>query len=145
MQDYAHWDAAFDWVKANDVTAIYDNIGGFVGPDEIFDFIYILDSDGSALYAYDDPAVGSDLSIVGPNVTSLMLQVMRNATRQTGRTAIGTSFMQIDDTLYVVGVTRILTSTDIHVHEVAFPYFIGAVRLDPEYLGSTPIKYLSNT
>ena len=62
--DYAHWDLAFELVSNRDDDGLYDNFGSGASDSETFDFIYVIDVDGTPIYGYVTDEEGSDIALV---------------------------------------------------------------------------------
>ncbi|MCK0094925.1 diguanylate cyclase [Yoonia sp. F2084L] len=62
-QDYAHWDYAHTLVTNRSTADFYENFGSGATESTTFDFIYVLDGDGTPLYAYETGGSASDLSV----------------------------------------------------------------------------------
>ena len=70
-EDYAYWGLAHSLVTNREDDALYDNFGSGASESSTFDFIYVLDGDGTPLYAYQTGETGSDLSILDHELSAL--------------------------------------------------------------------------
>lgn len=66
VNDYAHWDLAYELIQDNDEAGILDSLGTGATESELFDQLFILGPDGQLLHAFDE--------LLGDNAQSLYWQ-----------------------------------------------------------------------
>lgn len=62
--DYAFWNHHHDLIVTGDAETLFDDVGSGATNSTTFDFIYLLDGDGTPLFAYETDGRGSDLSVI---------------------------------------------------------------------------------
>lgn len=72
VTDYAFWEAPLDWLRSGDEAALYANFGSGATESDAFDFLYIVESDGTPARAYVNGGAGSDLAGYRPEVAVLL-------------------------------------------------------------------------
>ena len=54
VEDYAYWTFAYELVRSGEADKIYENIGTGATDGALFDQLFILDTDGTLLHAFDE-------------------------------------------------------------------------------------------
>ncbi len=130
--DYSYWDHAYDLVVTRNEVQLYADIGSGATEGETFDFIYLLDSDGSPLYAYETDGDTSDLTLVHPELVEAFFPRVIDL-QLTPHTTIS-GYATYGQQLAVVAAGRIQTNDIDGRGERDFPVMIGGMWLSAERL-----------
>lgn len=75
-KDYAYWTLAYQLILSGDADAVLDNIGSGATQSDLFDWIVILDSDGSVKYAFDFPESEEPETVFDETEVSTLLSLL---------------------------------------------------------------------
>ncbi|SLN58226.1 GGDEF domain-containing protein [Pseudooctadecabacter jejudonensis] len=118
------WDAAADWASLRDDQAVAANIGSTASERGPFDFVYILDSLGTPIYAFE-----SGERVVGEFYTNYeLVNVARAAVRTTPIEPYTTvsGFVMSEDRLAMMSAGRIQAMDPAATERELAPVLIGA-------------------
>lgn len=140
VQDYAYWDFAHFLVTERQADELYENFGTGATTSPTFDFIYILDSDGKALYAYQSGGTGSDLSIIDPDLASRLFARVTASAPDAFDTPSGFAFA--GEYLSAIAAARILPDDVAEAETRDFPVLIAGNWLTEMHLGEMADRLL---
>lgn len=103
--DYGDWTAAHEWGVAGDAPAVYENIGTGASESASFDFIYLLNPDGTPSYVYVNYVYESDLTAYQPELAQKLVSQITALPLDPYKTLTG--FAQSDGQIAIVGIGRI--------------------------------------
>ncbi|SIT80807.1 diguanylate cyclase (GGDEF) domain-containing protein [Yoonia rosea] len=132
VQDYAFWDFAYLLVTERQSQELYENFGTGATSSPTFDFIYILDGDGTALYAYQSGGTGSDLSVIDSRLAAQLYARVTATEPHTFNTPSGFAFA--GEYLSTVAAARILPDGVAEGDTRDFPILIAGNWLSETYL-----------
>lgn len=76
VEDYAYWTLAYENISSGDTHAIYDNIGSGATESDLFDWIVILDGNGSVQHTFDFPGTVNAENVLGSAKSSTLLSML---------------------------------------------------------------------
>jgi diguanylate cyclase (GGDEF)-like protein len=132
VQDYAFWDLAYLLVTERQTEELYENFGNGATISPTFDFIYILDSDGTALYAYQSGGTGSDLSVIDSRLAAQLYSRVTATEPHTFDTPSGFAFA--GEYLSTFAAARILPDDVAEADTRDFPVLIAGNWLTETHL-----------
>lgn len=131
-QDYANWDLAYELIVARNEDELHSNFGTGATESPTFDFIYVLENDGTPVYAYETGGEGSDIRIMNQKLAESILPLF-GALPVTPHQTIS-QYAQIGDQLAVTAAGRIQPLDTNGSSKTDFPLMIGGKWLSPEHL-----------
>ena len=132
-QDYANWDLARDLVIARNDDELQVNFGSGATDGPTFDFIYVLETDGTPVYAYETDGEGSDISIVNQKLAESILPLLSDLPLDPYQTI--SQYARIGDQLAVTAAGRIQPLDTEGLSPPDIPLMIGGKWLSAEHLG----------
>jgi diguanylate cyclase (GGDEF)-like protein len=130
--DYAFWDYAHELVSARNSQDLYVDFGSGATEGVTFDFIYILDTDGSPLYAYQTGNRASDLSGFDPNLRAAFYPNVIN--QPLSEFSVVSSYAYDGDQLAVVAAASIRPDATGNRSATDFPVMIAGRWLTQDLL-----------
>jgi len=131
--DYAYWDLPYDLIKSGNDGELYANFGSGAADSSTFDFIYVLDGDGTPLYAYHSDIYVSDLGLIDDQVASTFYNTLSATPLEPYEAVTGYSYD--NGTMAAVASARIRPDEIGDKTKADFPIMIAghwlhAARLD---------------
>jgi len=140
--DYGNWDAAYEWVVAGDAAPLYDNIGIGASDSASFDFLYLLNPDGTPSYAYVNDIYESDLTLYQPELAQKLVSQIAAMPLEPYDTITG--FAQSDGHIAIVGIGRVQPFEIGDLTPETTPLMVGGVWLSEETLTQIGEQLLIN-
>ena len=140
--DYRNWDAAYQWFVAGDAGPLYDNIGIGAADSASFDFLYLLNPDGTPSHAYANDIYESDLALYQPALAQKLVSQIAAMPLEPYDTITG--FAQSDGQIAIVGIGRVQPFEIGDLTPETTPLMVGGVWLSEETLTQIGEQLLIN-
>lgn len=131
-QDYANWDLAYELVVARNDDEFHVNFGSGATESPTFDFIYVLENDGTPIYAYATDGEGSDIRIVNQKLAESIVPLLNALPVEPYQTI--SQYARVGDQLAVTAAGRIQPLDTDGFSETDVPLMIGGKWLSVENL-----------
>lgn len=77
VEDYAYWTLAFRIIRDGDAEQVYENLGSGATESELFDWMWILDADGTTLFTYTSEGFPDPVEALNQDHVQPLLAVLR--------------------------------------------------------------------
>lgn len=138
VEDYAYWTLAYELVRAGDPDDIYENIGSGATQGQLFEQIFLLDSDGTLLHAFDEIAGADAHAFFDPSAfEGLLAQLTENTA--VDYVSVGGAIRNQDE-MILASAAWITPDNVVTFPDANYPIMIVVSRLDEEWAASLAQK-----
>ena len=131
-QDYGNWDLAYEQVVARNDDEFDVNFGSGATEGPTFDFIYVLEPDGTPVYAYETDGEGSDITLMNQQLAESILPLLSALPVEPYQTI--SQYARVGDQLAVTAAGRIQPVETDGLSKGDIPLMIGGKWLSVEHL-----------
>ncbi|PJI92283.1 diguanylate cyclase (GGDEF)-like protein [Yoonia maricola] len=131
-RDYAYGDYAVELMSERQTDEIYEIFGTGATTSTTFDFIYLLDTNGSPLYAYQSGGTGSDMAIIDPQLSADLYAKIADVPMM--HHVVASHFAYEGEHLAAVSATRMRPDNNSGRSASDFPIMIAGTRLTQDRL-----------